>query len=402
MVNDNLGKMAKRNLGVLAKEIDKRLGRYWDEEVGQRFGFGKTQKELVRKMLLHAKEHNLRSAKRVRAAFVIYGYLLGKNSRTQELKNSKNQNEVEMERVWRVAEGVEIIHTALLMHDDFMDQDKVRRGRPTTQEFFGAKNSHYGNSMAVSVGDAVLCLGLERVLAAGLDGETTQKVMRQLLRGITQTAFGQAYDVSLGKILSVTDPTSLKRATFGAEATRGRGYAGQGLRGAEEKVMSLHRAKTALYTYENPLLMGGALAGLTEPVLKILSEYSAQGGIAFQLQDDVLGVYGDGAKTGKSTDSDLLQGKVTLLMVKVLEKGTEEQIRTVMKVWGRGAAEEGDIQKAKEAIKASGAYAYSVKVAREMAEMAARTAARLRSFGLNAEAIDYLEGIERYMVGREV
>ena len=381
MVNDNLGVMAREKLASLARRVDERLLKYWDEEIEKGFGFNKTQKELVEKMIRHAQEHNLRSAKRVRASFVIYGYLLGK-----ELKNSRTQEfKTEIEKVWRVAEGVELVHTALLMHDDFMDQDKVRRGQPTTQEYFGKDDSHYGEAMAVCVGDAVLCLGYERVLTAGFEGEKTQKVMKQLLRGIAQTAFGQAYDVSLAKILSVTDPTSP-----------------DGLRGAGEKVMSLHRAKTALYTYENPLLMGGILADLTEPVLKILSEYSLQGGVAFQLQDDILGLYGDEDKTGKSSNSDLLQGKVTLLIVKVLEKGTEDQKRAVMRVWGKQVAKKGDIQRAKEAIKESGAYEYSVKVAREMAEKAAVTAMGLRKFDLNTEAIDFLEGIERYMVDREV
>jgi geranylgeranyl diphosphate synthase type I len=381
MVNDNLGIMAREKLASLARRVDERLLKYWDEEIEKGFGFNKTQKELVKKMLRHAQEHNLRSAKRVRASFVIYGYLLGK-----ELKNSRNQElKTEMEKVWRVAEGVEMVHTALLIHDDFMDQDKVRRGLPTTHDFFGKKDSHYGDSMAINIGDAVLCMGYERILMSGFDGEVTKKIMQQMLRGITNTAFGQAYDVSLGKILSVTDPTSP-----------------DGLRGAEEKVMSLHRAKTAIYTYENPLIIGGILGGLSEEALTILRDYAMEGGMAFQLQDDILGVYGDEEKTGKSSNSDLLQGKVTLLIVKVMEKGTEEQKRAIMRVWGKRVANENDIQIAKEAIKESGAYQYSVEVSRRLAGKAAETAAKLRTLELNSEAIDFLEGIERYMVEREV
>ena len=77
MVNDALGKKAKKKLLALAKETDLRLKKYWDEEIENNFGFNESQKELVRKMLLHAKEHNLRAAKRARASFVIYGYMLG-------------------------------------------------------------------------------------------------------------------------------------------------------------------------------------------------------------------------------------------------------------------------------------------------------------------------------------
>ncbi len=370
MVKDTLGIAAKESLIKIAKEVGVRLEKYWEEELANDFGFNETQKELVRKMLEHAKEHNLRPAKRVRATFVIYGYLLGK-----ELNNSRNQElKAEMEKVWRVAEGVEMVHTALLMHDDFMDQDKVRRGLPTTQVIFGKEDKHYGDSMAVDVGDVVLCLGFERVLMAGFDGEVTKKIMQQMFRGITNTAFGQAYDLSLPKLGELT----------------------------EEKVMSLHRAKTAIYTYENPLIIGGILGGLFEEALNILHDYAMEGGMAFQLQDDILGVFGDEEKTGKSVNSDLLQGKVTLLMVNVMEKGTEEQKRAVMKVWGKQEASRVEIESAKKAIKESGAYQYSVEVSRRLAGKAAETAASLRRFDLNAEAIDFLEGVERYMVEREV
>ncbi len=370
MVQDTLAVMAKETLMSFAKEMDRRLEQYWDSEINNNFGFNETQKELVKKMLVHAKEHNLRPAKRVRAAFVVYGYLLGqgvKNSRTQELK-------VLDERVWRAAEAVEIIHTALLMHDDFMDQDVVRRGLPTTQRFFGEDDSHYGNSMAVNMGDALLCLGYERLLSCGFEANKVQVAMKQLFRGIANTAFGQAYDMSLPKLGELT----------------------------EEKVMSLHAAKTAIYTYENPLFIGGILGDLSPQVLEVLHNYSMAGGVGFQLQDDVLGIFGDEEKTGKSVDSDLLQGKVTLLIVKVMCEGTADQKNAVQKVWGKQRANIEEIELAKKAIVESGSYKYSVEAAKRLSLEAAGITTKLRALELNEIAIDYLEGIERYMVEREV
>lgn len=362
MVNNTLGEAAKKNLMVLAKKMDGRLEEYWDSEIKNKFGFNETQKQMVKKMLLHAKEHNLRSAKRARASFVYYGYLLG-----------KAEGEIEGD-IWKAAEAVEIVHTALLMHDDFMDRDTVRRGLPTTQVFFGKEDIHYGETMAVNVGDTVLCLGFERLLDSGFENRNLVKVMKQMLRSITNTAFGQAYDVGLPLLGELT----------------------------EEKVLSLHRAKTAIYTYENPLLIGGMLAGLTEEVLNLLRDYSADGGVAFQLQDDILGIYGDEEKTGKSSNSDLLQGKVTLLIVKALELGNEKQRQAVLKVWGKQKAEEKDILEAKEAIKESGSYAYSIDVAKKLNEKSVETILKLRDMDVNSEAVDYLEGIARYMVEREV
>ncbi len=360
METNDLDKRAKANLEKLAKEADTRLEKYWDEEVEKSFGFNKTQKELVRKMLLHAKEHNLRKAKRIRASFIYYSFLLG------GVKAD--------ERVWKAAEAVELVHTALLMHDDFMDRDLVRRGEPTTHIFFADGDEHYGDSMAVNVGDAVLCLGFESLLTSGFEPEKVNVAMKQFLRGITNTAYGQAYDSSLSKLGEMT----------------------------EEKVMSLHRAKTAIYTYENPLLIGGILSGLDQETMEVLHDYSVEAGIAFQLQDDVLGIYGDEEKTGKSANSDLLQGKVTLLVSKALEIGTVEQKSDLMKVWGKLDADKADIEAAKMAIKESGAYKYSVEVARGYAKRASETIAKLHGKGLEEEAVDYLEGIALYMVEREV
>lgn len=360
MVKDLLGLKAKDTLVGFVNKIDIKLVKYWESEISTNFGFNQEQKDLVRKILEHAKEHNLRTGKRIRASFVYYAYLLG--------------NGVTDEKIWQAAEAVELVHTALLMHDDFMDQDPLRRGKPTTHVYFGEGDSHYGDAMAVNVGDAVLCMGYERLLESGFDSELIKRAMSQLLRGITNTAYGQAYDVSLPKIGELS----------------------------EERVMALHKAKTAIYTYENPLFIGAILGGASNDVLGILHKYSMLGGVAFQLQDDILGIFGDEEKTGKSADSDLLQGKVTLLVSKALELGNEDQRKIIRKVWGNKEAGDIDINEAKAVIKESGSYDYSVNVAKKLAKEAADWASKLRELKLNIEAIDYLEGIANYLVERDV
>ena len=198
--------------------------------------------------------------------------------------------------------------------------------------------------------------------------------MKQFLRGITNTAYGQAYDCSLPKSGDLT----------------------------EEKVLSLHKAKTAIYTYENPLFIGAILGGMGEEVTDILHEYSMKGGLAFQLQDDILGLFGDEEKTGKSANSDLIQGKSTLLIIKALETGTEEQRESIRKAWGNREASEEEIAGAKKAIMESGSYDHSVSVAKKFAMEAVEEAKKLRSLGLNDEAVDFIEGVAEYMVDREV
>jgi geranylgeranyl diphosphate synthase type I len=351
---------AKQTLNEFVMIIDKKLEGYWQTELERKFGFNQKQKDLVEKMLVHAQEHNLRTAKRIRGSFVYYGYQLGKTPD---------------DKIWDAAMGVELVHTALLMHDDVMDQDEVRRGKPTTHKFFEENDPHYGESMAYTLGDVVLTIGYELVLRSKFEPEFVLKAEEKLLRGITNTAYGQAYDVSLEKMVSEWE---------------------------ENDVIVLHKAKTAIYTYENPLFIGAILAGLNQGVLDILHDYSMDGGVAFQLQDDILGVYGDPERTGKSANSDLLQGKVTLLILKTLKDGTPQQIEDLKKVWGKRKAEISDIEKAKQAIADSGSLEYSRTISRDYARKAAATAEKLRALNLNTEAVDFIQGIAEYMANRDV
>ena len=197
-----------------------------------------------------------------------------------------------------------------------------------------------------------------------------------MLRGITNTAYGQAYDLELEAFSNWT----------------------------ENDVITLHKAKTAIYTYQNPLFVGAYLGGIDNPeIFNILHDYSLDGGVAFQLQDDILGVYGSPEKTGKSADSDLLQGKCTLLVLKVFEKGTKAHQKAVKKIWGKTAASRPDLDAAKQAIINSESYEYSKETAKTFARKAANTASKLRKIkGLTIESIDYIQGIAEYMVNRNV
>ena len=358
----SLGQLAKESLKQIVEEVDKGLETYWKKQLDKGFGFEGSQRELSRKIIEHAREHNLRPAKRVRAALVYYGYLLG-------MEKIEKKEEIE-----KVMEAMELIQTALLMHDDFMDEDKLRRGLPTTHEYFGEGDKHYGEAMAVNVGDLVLCLGYERMLECGLDQKKVLKAAKILMRGIAETALGQSYDVSLPKLGNLS----------------------------EEKVLAVHRTKTSIYTFQNPLLVGGILGGLSGKVLDTLKDYSQDAGVAFQLQDDVLGMFGESEKTGKSTDSDLLQGKSTLLIAKTLEMGNEKQKEDLLRAWGNKEASKLEITAAKAVIKDSGAYEYSIKRSGELAEKAQKKLEELEQTKLNQTAINFLKGLTEYIVNRDL
>lgn len=354
----------KQALTEFAKIIEEKLERYWQVEIDQNFGFNQKQKDLVKKVLGHLKEHGLRKGKRLRAALVYYGYLLGQN----------NPTEID-EKIFNAALAVELVHTGLLIHDDFMDQDEKRRGLPTTHSYFANGDQHYGDSMAVTVGDVILPLGYKLIINSSSKPELVVKAMTQMLEAIAQTACGQAFDITLEK-----DWQNWQ----------------------EDDVLALHQTKTALYTYDNPLTIGAILGGLNQAVLNILHGYSINAGIAFQLQDDILGIFGDPEKTGKSANSDLLQGKSTLLIIKALNLGQPAEKEAILKVWGKKQGSEEDILRAKEAIKNSGSLTYSQNLAKEYAQKAITELERINQFNLNETAIDFLRNIAQYMINREM
>lgn len=350
----------KEKLKEIALLTDQRLEQYWDKEIDLDFGFNQNQKDLIKEILLHAKEHNLRKAKRIRAIFVYYAYLLD---------NEPN------EEIFKAMMAIELIHTALLIHDDMMDQDEVRRGLPTTHVHFSKDgDNHFGASMACCLEDAVMTLGYELFLKLNFEDKIIKEAMLKLLRGITQTAYGQTFDVHLEKVDEWT----------------------------ENDVITLHSSKTAIYTYENPLIIGGILGKLEKPVLDILSRYAMDGGVEFQLQDDILGIFGDEEKTGKSSNSDLIHGKRTLLILKTLELGTEKQKQDIKNIWGKGIDDKELVEKAKKAIIDSGSLEYSKKLIKVYAEKSIETAKELYKFNLKPEAIEFLIELSEYLANREV
>jgi len=343
------------DLGEFAGEIETRLGRYWKGVMQKNYGYSTGQKKLVTEILDHLREHNLRPGKRFRGSLVYCGYLLS--------------NRKVNEGVWKAAMAVELVQTGLLIQDDFMDESQERRGKITTHKYFSQKGGEmYGNSMAVTVGDVVWNLGYDLLMTCGLEEKRIVRAASFLTDGIIETAWGQALDLTM--------------------STRGKW--------TEEDVIAMHKSKTAIYTCKIPLLMGGCLGGLDDGVLDLLGKIAMDVGVAFQIKDDVLGVFGDPKETGKSANSDLLQGKCTLLALKALDRSE------VRKVWGNKKASKKDIGVAKQVIRESGSLEYSLELMRKLVGKAAKSVSKLRELKLNSEAIDYLQGIAEYMVKREV
>lgn len=206
--------------------------------------------------------------------------------------------------VLKAACSWELLHACLLIHDDIIDRDLIRHGKPNIagryqklyEELAGDDTEHYALSAALLAGDLLLSSAYDIILESGLSND--QKVTMQ--RFIHQAVF----TVGGGELIDT------EAALYPIDST-------------DPLVVATH--KTAAYSFVLPMQSGAALAGAPEAELRHLEKIGRHVGIAFQLQDDLLGIFGDSEKTGKSNRSDIIEKKRTLLIRHTLEHASPER-----------------------------------------------------------------------------
>ena len=197
----------------------------------------------------------------------------------------------------RIATAFELLHTAFLLHDDVTDRDLVRRGVPNLAGSFAADASArgatdaaaeaWGQASAILAGDLLIQAAQGFLARLSAPEQTRSDLLDLFDRSIFVTAAGELADVAFSagiRLPSLVD------------------------------VMAMTEQKTASYSFEAPLKAGAILAGANQDMLTILGEFGRLVGVAFQLRDDQLGVFGDAELTGKSVLNDLRNRKETPLI----------------------------------------------------------------------------------------
>lgn len=276
----------------------------------------------------------LRAGKRLRPAFGYWGFRGVAAPPAPELDD----------RIVRAVAALELLHVFALVHDDVMDAAEERRGRPSLQRIFTDLHdrsgwrgdpARFGVSAAVLLGD--LCaVWADRLLAdSGLPGTAIMAARRVYDTMRVEAMAGQYLDV-LG------------------EATSRPGMQPAGPAAA----LKVARFKSASYTVQRPLQFGAALAGNPNPdATAAYDRFGVAVGEAFQLRDDVLGLYGDRRVTGKPVGDDLRQGKPTVLVAIARERATRAQRALLDRVLGDPAASPRAVGEVAELITATGARA---------------------------------------------
>ncbi|HYZ68595.1 MAG TPA: polyprenyl synthetase family protein [Mycobacterium sp.] len=236
----------------------------------------------------------------------------------------------------RAAASLELLHAFALLQDDVMDGSALRRGRPSGHVAFARWHRHlglsgspdrFGESAAVLLGDLCLVWAAQMMRESGMPAAALDRVWPRYDAMRTELAMGQFADL-------INDA---------------RGFP------SLDKVLDVSRRKSGNYTVRRPLEMGAAMAGCGEHALKMLAGYGDALGEAFQMRDDVLGIFGSPAVTGKPIGSDLVERKATTVVAAAYHLAGSSLRRQLRDMMGADDLDESDLRRWADLILATGA-----------------------------------------------
>jgi geranylgeranyl diphosphate synthase type I len=266
----------------------------------------------------------LAGGKRIRPAFVYWGYRATGAGHTDAL--------------WHTAAAIELIQTFALIHDDVMDRSVRRRGQPTVHIELAAHHhaagmtgdgSWFGVGGAVLAGDLAFVWADELFDATPVDPASLERGRTEFTALRTELMAGQYLDLLLAASADA-DPAQARRVAL---------------------------LKAGRYTVTRPLHVGAAIGGGSRDLMAALSAFGDAVGVAFQLRDDVLGLFGDPTTTGKGVLDDLRQGKRTVLMLEALERASGAQRAVLTAALGDPTADDGVAERVRDVVRRCGALA---------------------------------------------
>jgi geranylgeranyl diphosphate synthase type I len=288
----------------------------------------------------------LAGGKRFRALFCYWGWrsVAALNDDSWTGDSFGDAELAQLDPVVSVASALEIFHAAALVHDDIMDNSDLRRGQPSLHRRFEALHGErawsgsgrqYGGAAALLVGDLLLAWS-DQLFEAGAalartpDAASAARAQFSLMRT----------EVTVGQYLDMLEETSWRT------------------RPSAELLSRAHRVivyKSAKYSVEAPLAIGASLAEASLPQIAALRAFGLPLGVAFQLRDDLLGVFGDPAVTGKPAGDDLREGKRTVLVTLARQKLPASAARLFDELLGDESLDAQQIGMLQTAVRDSGA-----------------------------------------------
>lgn len=309
----------------IKNDLEKVIDNYSNELLKDKKGYLKNNLELFCNLN--------RDGKLIRGFLITLGY---------KIANKKN-----VEYSYPLALAYELFQTSVLIHDDIIDDDNLRRGKETIHYSNYKRNKEYDEKQAKKIGESIaICMGNygfyeanKQIIKNYKDDKNFDRVLDYYNDIVLKTIEGELIDVEL----SFDGRYKIKETNL------------------YDNIMTIYRLKTAYYTIIGPLSLGLILGGIKDDDLKSILEFGEKVGIAFQIQDDILGIYSD---MGKVVGSDIKEYKQTLLFSYTMNK--KDYKDKLLKYYGKKKVEEKDIEKVRTIFKESGAYDYANNLMNEM------------------------------------
>jgi geranylgeranyl diphosphate synthase, type I len=280
----------------------------------------------------YIKEFSLRDGKRIRPLLFILSYLGFAKKKADNLYDS--------------AIALELIHAFILMHDDIVDRSDLRRGSPSL-------NKMIGSDRAMLVGDILYSLGIKAFLGIKERPERKEKALHKLLEAAVNTGCGEIQELLL-------EEKGISRA-------------------AKADIYSVYDLKTSYYTFVVPLMTGAILAGADDRTLRHFNDCGLYLGRAFQIKDDMLGLMADESVTGKSTLTDLREGKITLPLWHAYRNSNDADKKALRRILSVSKVTRNDLGKVRNILSKAGTERFANA---EIAGLVKKARAKVLSSGI--------------------
>lgn len=284
-----------------------------------------------------------------------------------------------------LATAFELFQTSILVHDDIIDNASTRRGKDTIptaynkkyqnpinqNNNFQSKKQNFATSMGICLGDLGFYLSSEIIATAYQDNPCLGKILSYYNNVVIKTCKGEMLDIIL----------PFKEEYFPKDSN------------LESKILKIYKLKTAWYSVIGPFCLGMMLGGTDKKQIKQMEKILLDLGVAFQIKDDLLGIYGDEKKIGKSTNSDIEEYKQTILYSYTM---TTEYKDELQKYYGQ-KMDQNTIEKVKEIFIKSGAKTYAEN---KMEELFNHSIEQLKQITF-IDQKNLLDGFITYLKARE-
>jgi geranylgeranyl diphosphate synthase type I len=272
--------------------------------------------------------------------------------------------------LYRSAISIELLHDFLLVHDDIIDKADTRRGKPSMHAMLdkylsGNKNLKFSSQdLSIVVGDVIYAMALDAFLSIKEDMKRKEAALKKLIEAALYTGSGEFLELLNGM-------KSLDKIT-------------------RNDIYKIYDLKTANYSFASPLAIGATLAGAKQKQIDLLLKYGTYIGRAFQIKDDILGMFNEESVTGKSNLTDLKEAKKTILIWYAYNNSEKKNRAMIKRIFAKPNVRRSDLGKMRRIILSSGALDYAKK---EISELTKNAQALSMRFKIRKE---YLGSINKF------